>query len=267
LMVGHVLLFHPAIRKIKEIIDSGKIGRLQYLYSNRLNLGTVRTEENVFWSFATHDISIFQYLVNHLPLEVSSWGGIFLQPHIHDTTMTVLTYPDNIIGHIFVSWLHPFKEHRLVVIGSGGMVSFEDSKVGKPLSFYEKGIDVVGGELVLREGPTETVQYEKLLPLTKELQYFIDHLDGTPVDIANGQNAVDVLSVLETATKSLTLGSEAAAMPSSAQPYFVHPTSFVDDGVEIGSGTKIWHYSHIQSGARIGRNCTLGQNVNVGNNV
>jgi UDP-2-acetamido-3-amino-2,3-dideoxy-glucuronate N-acetyltransferase len=115
LMTGHLLLFHPAIRKIKELIESGKIGKLEYIYSNRLNLGTVRTEENILWSFAPHDISIFQYLIGSLPVEVVSRGGAFLQPHIHDSSMTVLTYPDNIVGHIFVNWLHPFKEHRLVL--------------------------------------------------------------------------------------------------------------------------------------------------------
>ena len=118
LMVGHVLLFHPAIRKIADLVHGGKIGKLQYLYSNRLNLGTVRTEENILWSFAPHDLSIFQALVKDRPLEIISRGGAFVQPHIHDTTMTILTYPDNVVGHIFVSWLHPYKEHRLVLIGS-----------------------------------------------------------------------------------------------------------------------------------------------------
>jgi len=126
LMVGHVMLFHPAIKKIKELIEDAKIGKLEYLYSNRLNLGTIRTEENILWSFAPHDISIFQHFINEKPIEVVSRGGAFIQSHIHDTTMTILRYPKNIVGHIFVSWLHPFKEHRLVVIGSKGMLSFED---------------------------------------------------------------------------------------------------------------------------------------------
>ena len=109
-MVGHVLLFHPAIRKMRDLIHRGRIGKLQYLYSNRLNLGTVRTEENILWSFAPHDISIFQHLIGARPLEVESRGGVFLQPGIHDTTMTLLRYPENVVGHIFLSWLHPYKE-------------------------------------------------------------------------------------------------------------------------------------------------------------
>jgi len=125
LMVGHLLLFHPAIRKIKELIEKGKIGKLEYIYSNRLNLGTVRTEENILWSFAPHDISVFQFIIGSFPIEVISRGGVFLKPNNHDSSMTVLTYPNNIVGHIYVSWLHPFKEHRMVV----------------NILFYEKGID------------------------------------------------------------------------------------------------------------------------------
>ncbi len=203
LMVGHVLLFHPAIIKIKELIDSGKIGKLEYIYSNRLNLGTVRTEENILWSFAPHDISIFEFFIGSNPIDVVSRGGAFLQPGIHDTTMTTLTYPDNVVGHIFVSWLHPFKEHRMVIIGSKGMISFEDSSKEKDILFYEKGIDWIQGEPIKRDGPTAIIPYEKGFPLTSELQYFMDHLDGSKLEIADGQNAFDVLEVLEKATESL----------------------------------------------------------------
>ncbi|MBC8215863.1 MAG: Gfo/Idh/MocA family oxidoreductase [Candidatus Marinimicrobia bacterium] len=208
LMVGHVLLFHPAIRKIKELIENGKIGRLQYIYSNRLNLGTVRTEENVFWSFAPHDISIFQYFTDSYPVRVQSVGSAFLQKAIHDTTMTTLHYPKNIMGHIYVSWLHPFKEHRLVVIGSKGMIRFEDSADGKPLLHYDKGIDWEAGKPVKRDGPTELIEYGSAMPLTEELQYFVDHLDGTPVTLSDGKNAVEVLEILEKASEQLTIQEE-----------------------------------------------------------
>ena len=269
LMVGHVLLFHPAIIKIKELIDSGKIGKLQYMYSTRVNLGTVRTEENILWSFAPHDISIFQYFIGDNPIDVVSRGGAFLTPGIHDTTMTTLTYPDNIVGHIFVSWLHPFKEHRMVMIGSQGMISFEDSSEKKDILFYEKGIDWVQGEPIKRDGPTEVVPYDKGFPLTNELQYFLDHLDGSAIEIADGQNAYDVLEVLEKATVSLQgkANGIAQAEDPSSKKFFLHATSEVDAGVEVGEGTKIWHYSHIQSGSTIGKNVSIGQNVNVGNNV
>lgn len=208
LMVGHVLLFHPAIRAIKALIDSGKIGRLQYVYSNRLNLGTVRTEENILWSFAPHDVSIFQYLVGARPIAVESRGAIFLQPGIHDTTMTMLRYPDGVVGHIFLSWLHPYKEHRIVVVGSQGMLSFDDSSEGKDVLFYEKGIDWVHGQPVRRDGPTEVIPYERRAPLAEELRYFAARLDGSPVTIAGGDDGVEVLEILEEATRDL-LASEA----------------------------------------------------------
>ena len=272
LMVGHVMLFHPAIRKIKQLVESGKLGKLEYIYSNRLNLGTVRTEENILWSFAPHDISIFQYLIQTSPIEIVSRGGAFIQPHIHDTTMTILTYPQNIVGHIFQSWLHPFKEHRLIVIGSKGMFSFEDSSEDKRLLFFEKGIDWIHGEPIRRDGPTEEIPYDHAMPLTEELKYFVDHLDGRPIEHANGQDGVDVLQILEKATTSLLSGKEVSGDGSRTSvakqsDFFVHPTSEVDEDVEIGSGTKIWHYSHVQRGSKIGRNCTLGQNVNIGDEV
>jgi UDP-2-acetamido-3-amino-2,3-dideoxy-glucuronate N-acetyltransferase len=269
LMVGHILLFHPAIRMIKDLVDQGKIGKLEYLYSNRLNLGTVRKEENILWSFAPHDISIFQYLIGEFPQEIISRGGAFLQPHIHDTTMTILKYPNNVIGHIFVSWLHPFKEQRLVVIGTKGMLSFEDSSQDKQLLFYEKGIDWVKGEPVKREGPTEIIAYDKTPPLLLELQYFAERLDGKEIKIAGSQNAIDVLEILEKATHVMSSAPAATSVkdPNAGRNYYVHPTAIVDDNVRIGKGTKIWHFSHVQGGSIIGENCVLGQNVNIGNNV
>lgn len=258
LMVGHVMLFHPGIQKIKELIDSGRIGKLQYIYSNRLNLGTVRTEENILWSFAPHDISIFQYFTNSNPTDVISEGAAFVQPHIHDSTVTILKYPNNIVGHIFVSWLHPFKEHRIVVIGSKGMISFDDASPEKELYFYEKGVDIVGGQPVKRDGPTDRIPYPNVSPLTAELRAFMQAIKTGETPLANGRSGVEVLSILEQATKDIK---------PTKQSYFVHESSYIDDNVEIGEGTKIWHFSHVQSGARIGKNCSLGQNVNVGNNV
>jgi len=274
LMVGHLLLFHPAIRKIKELIEKGKIGKLEYIYSNRLNLGTVRTEENILWSFAPHDISVFQYFIGSLPTEVVSRGGIFLQPNNHDSSMTILTYPNNIVGHIFVSWLHPFKEHRIVVIGSKGMFSYEDSSDDKNIMFYEKGIDWIQGEPIKRDGPTEVIPYDKEMPLTEELRYFTDHTNGEPIKIADAQNGVEVLEILERASQSLLTGTEINHQPLAPDPsqgsdsgIFIHPTAEVDAGSTIGRNTKIWHFSHIISGSRIGKNCNIGQNVVIGPDV
>jgi UDP-2-acetamido-3-amino-2,3-dideoxy-glucuronate N-acetyltransferase len=205
LVVGHLLLFHPAIQKIKSIINEGKIGKIQYIYSNRLNLGTVRTEENVFWSFAPHDISLFQYIANSFPVNVYSYGGDFVNKGIHDTTITYLKYPNDIQGHIFVSWLHPFKEHRLVIIGSKGSLHFEDSARGKPLLYY-------GGEKLGYETKAEKrgkafkkINYKDTLPLNNELKYFMNIIQGGKLEKANIEEGIDVIKILEMATSSLKM--------------------------------------------------------------
>ena len=202
LMVGHVLLFHPAIRKIKELIDEGKIGKLHYIYSNRLNLGTVRTEENVFWSLAPHDISVLDFFVGQPAIDIDSKASKFLQKNVHDYSMTQLTYPGNVHAHIFVSWLHPFKEQRLVVIGSKGMLTFEDSALEKEIRFYDKRIKFEEGIPIKVENPTEIIKFEPKQPLQEELAYFVENLDKK-IEIADGKSGYEVVKVLEMAQQSI----------------------------------------------------------------
>ena len=273
LMVGHLLLFHPAIRKIKQLIDEGVLGKLQYIYSNRLNLGTVRKEENILWSFAPHDISVLQYFTGSDPLTVNATGGMFLQPGIHDVTLTTLEYPNNVQAHIHVSWLHPFKEHRLVVIGDKSMVVFEDSKPAEKLVLYPKGIDWVNGEPIKRDEGFEVVEYKMEPPLDAELTHFQECVINGKQPLSDGENGIKVLEILEEAQGRLEnhlsptgRNGKAASSPETA-PFFVHETAVVDDGCEVGENTKIWHFSHVQSGSKIGKNCSLGQNVNIANNV
>ena len=203
LIVGHLLLFHPAIKKIKSMVKEGKIGNIQYIYSNRLNLGTVRNKENVFWSFAPHDISIFQFLTNSFPSEVISAGGDFLQKKIHDTTITYLKYPNGTQGHIYTSWIHPFKEHRLVVIGSKGSLCFEDSMKNKPLLFYDKNITTENNSLFLKNNVTNKIEYKYSDPLENELKYFIKIINGNEADRANINEGIDVVKILEMASEKL----------------------------------------------------------------
>ena len=202
-MVGHVLLFHPAVNKIKEMIENGEIGTPQYLYSNRLNLGKIRTEENVFWSLAPHDIAIFQHLTNSKPKSINASGSTFLQEGIPDSTLTQLEYENGIKGHIFVSWLHPFKEHRLVVIGSEAMISFEDSLNGKPLKLYSKKIDLKSGVPEKIDGPVEIIPYEKRMPLEIELEYFIKHLMNDKPKISDIYHGLEVVKTLVSASKQI----------------------------------------------------------------
>jgi len=202
LLVGHVLLFHPAINKIKKIIKSNKIGKLQYIYSNRLNLGTVRTTENVFWSFAPHDISVFNFLIESPIESVQSFGSDIIQKGIHDSTITSVKYKNGVSSHIFVSWLHPFKEHRIVVIGSEGMLLYEDSSKDKDIIHYKKGIKFMDGIPSKEDGDIEVIEYNFSLPLTNELSYFIDNLD-TGFNISNGESAIQVIDILDSASQKL----------------------------------------------------------------
>ena len=198
LMVGHVLLFHPAIQKIKALIEDDKIGELKYLYSNRLNLGTIRSSEDVFWSLAPHDISIFQYFINSYPKKINSFSHCYIQENINDITMAKFEYQNNIKAHIFTSWVNPFKEHKLVVVGSKGMIVFEDSSNDKDILLYDEYYDndkSMGSINVIKKEPV-IIDYERSMPLTNELKYFIDNLDET-IDIANGNSGLEVIKILE----------------------------------------------------------------------
>lgn len=199
LMVGHVLLYHPAVLTLKEKIDKGEIGKLQYIYSNRLNLGTIRSEENILWSFAPHDISIIQFLTGSKPIWIGAKGAAFVQENIEDTTLTYLKYPDNIHAHIFVSWLHPFKEHRVVVIGDEGMLVFEDSLKNEKLKFYKKGFSLVNGSLEKFDSDYEVINYPEKAPLEEEQKHFFDCILNNKTPRTDGVHAKEVLEVLETA--------------------------------------------------------------------
>ena len=199
--VGHVLLFHHHAKS--KIVDRGKIGQLYYIYSTRLNLGTVRTEENVFWSFAPHDISVLDYIIGAQPLKMRAKGAKFLQDRIFDVTMTQFEYPNNVHAHIHVSWLHPFKEQRLVLVGSQGMIAFDDSSAEKEIHFYNKRIDFVEGQPVKVEKPDEIISYDKKAPLAEELSYFIQHCNDK-IEIADGQSGYEVVKVLETVQEMIT---------------------------------------------------------------
>lgn len=204
LMVGHILLFHPAVIKLKELVKEDKIGRLQYIYSNRLNLGAIRSEENILWSFAPHDISIIQFLTESNPIEVSAKGAAFVQDKIEDTTITYLKYPDNVNAHIFVSWLHPFKEQRLVVIGDKGMIVFEDSLKTEKLKLFPKGFQNVNGVPQKFESDYSVIEFdEKNSPLAEEQKHFIQSIVENKKPLTDGVHALEVLSILAKATENL----------------------------------------------------------------
>src|SRR5579885_2049160 len=141
LMVGHILQYHPAILTLKELIDQGELGQIKYIYSSRLNLGKLRTEENILWSFAPHDISAILRILGELPAHAAAQGGSYLNPPVVDTTLSTLEFQSGVKAHIFVSWLHPFKEQRLCVIGTEKMAVFDDLEPAKKLVLYAHRIN------------------------------------------------------------------------------------------------------------------------------
>lgn len=203
LMVGHVLLYHPAILYIKESIQKGELGKLQYIYSNRLNLGAIRSEENILFSFAPHDISIIQFIVENDPISITARGEAFLQKNIEDTTITYLKYPYNIAAHIFVSWLHPFKEQRLVVIGEKGMFVFEDTLKTEKLKFYHKGFVVSDAGIEKFDQDYEAIDLPNVQPLTDEQLHFYNCILNNYEPRTNGLHAISVQKILDEATKNL----------------------------------------------------------------
>jgi UDP-2-acetamido-3-amino-2,3-dideoxy-glucuronate N-acetyltransferase len=268
-MVGHILEYHPAITKLKELIDKGKLGKIRYIYSNRLNLGKFRTEENILWSFAPHDISIILYLLNEMPHEVSCHGGNYLNPHVTDVTVTNMDFPSGVKAHIFVSWLHPYKEQKLIVIGDKKMMLFDDVDPKEKLFAFDHKIDWIDRFPVPHPRQAELVEIENAEPLKSECSHFLDCLRTRSAPKTDGVSGLRVLRILEACQQSLKENGKPYSLIISQdkKKYFVHESACIDENVEIGEETKIWHFSHIQSGARIGRNCVLGQNVNIGNNV
>ena len=203
LMVGHILEYHPAVAKIKAMIDDGELGRIRYIYSNRLNLGKIRTEENILWSFAPHDISIILLLLGEMPDEVVVRGGTYLSPGVPDVTVTQLAFPGGTRAHIFVSWLHPYKEQKLVVIGEKKMVVFDDVHPTTKLVSYDHKIDWVDGQPVPRPDQAVPVAFEAREPLKSECLHFIECVAGRRTPRTDGAKGLQVLKVLEACEESL----------------------------------------------------------------
>jgi UDP-2-acetamido-3-amino-2,3-dideoxy-glucuronate N-acetyltransferase len=280
LMVGHVLQYHPCVQALQSLVAKGELGKLHYLSSNRLNLGKIRTEENALWSFAPHDISVILSLVSsQMPDRVRCSGGEYLSLGVADTTLTTLRFPGGVRAHIFVSWLNPFKEQKLTVVGSSGMAVFDDTKPWpEKLTVYRQYLTWARGQV-----PTANKIQGELVPvpeseaLRNECEHFLACCRERHVPRTDAREGLRVLSVLQAAQRSLEADGEAvnpgAALPAVSKDYFAHPSAFVDEGAVIGKGTKIWHFAHVMKGAQIGQRCILGQNVNVdggavvGNNV
>ncbi|HPP66385.1 MAG TPA: Gfo/Idh/MocA family oxidoreductase [bacterium] len=204
LMVGHILHYHPAVEKLKEIVKRKELGNIEYIYSNRLNIGRIRHEENILWSFAPHDISLMLSLTQSLPSRVFSYGGVFLPHKVEDVTLTFFSFPNNIKAHIFVSWLNPFKEQKFVVIGNKKMAVFDDTEKEKKLVFYHHKIKWNNNAApTIEKAEAEIVEIKKDEPLKKEALHFIECIKKRKKPYTDGKEALNVLKVLEQAEKCL----------------------------------------------------------------
>ncbi len=211
LLVGHVLEYHPAIVKLLQLVRDGDLGKVRYIYSNRLSLGKIRREENILWSFAPHDIAVILRLVGEVPFQVTATGGTYIQPNIADVTVTDMLFDNGIRAHIFVSWLHPFKEQRLVVIGSRKMASFDD--VSKSLVLYDQRVEWKEGQPVPVKNTGEPVEFAQEEPLRKECQAFLDAIETRKPPVTDGSSGLRVLRVLQAAERSLVMNGEPVKLP------------------------------------------------------
>jgi len=239
LMVGHILQYHPAILKLKELISAGELGRIKYIYSSRLNLGKLRAEENILWSFAPHDISAVLYLLEEMPTRVSSLGGTYVDSRVADTTLSTCQFASGANVHIFVSWLHPFKEQKLTIVGGKKMAVFDDVEPERKLVLYSHRIDWVDRMPVAHREDGQLVPISKDEPLQRECEHFLEcirdianHAQTLPAPCrywrcwmpVNGHCAVGAvlsnsmalgLHIPHTPARSLTLGARSGATQKS----------------------------------------------------
>ena len=206
LMVGHILQYHPAVARLHELVAREELGRLWYIYSNRLNLGKVRREENILWSFAPHDLSVIHSLVGAEPETVSAIGSTYLQQGISDTTVTNLRFANGVGAHIFVSWLHPYKEQRLVVVGERKMAVFDDTRATGKLRIHDKGFQWTDGVPVPRNDAETIIELDESEPLRLECEHFLAAVTQRTRPLTDGASALSVLRVLEASQRSMDQG-------------------------------------------------------------
>jgi len=273
LMVGHLLQYHPGYLKLRELVDEGRLGRLQYIYSHRLNFGKIRTEENILWSFAPHDISMILGLSGSMPSHVDATGHSYLHGQNPDITTTHLEFENGLKAHIFVSWLHPYKEQKLVVVGDGGMAVFDDTRpLEEKLVLYPHSVMWKDGQPEPNRGDATPVPLENIEPLKNEIEHFLDCIESREAPRTDGEEGARVLSVLNSAQLAIDARSATSDVPAKSAPQAhpgatIHELAEVDDGVTIGTGTRIWHFAHVLGNTQIGTDCVLGQGVMAGPDV
>ncbi|HEY2824913.1 MAG TPA: Gfo/Idh/MocA family oxidoreductase [Gemmatimonadales bacterium] len=217
-LVGHLLLFHPAVERLRDMVRSGELGDLYYMYGQRVNLGQVRPDENALWSFGPHDVSVALYVLGEEPVRVVAYGRSYLQPKIEDVVFLVMEFKSGALAHVQMSWLDPQKERRLTIVGSRRMVVFDDMQPREKLKIYDKGIDrppeyqSYGESLTLREGDISIPRLPSVEPLLVELRHFVAVAQRREEPRANASSGVAVVRVLEAASRSLASGGQPVAL-------------------------------------------------------
>jgi predicted dehydrogenase len=205
LMVGHLLEYHPAVLKLRQLIQENELGRVNYIYSNRLNFGKIRTEENALWSFAPHDIAVILRLVGQNPIEVTCAGGSYVTPNLADVTISCLHFATGQRAHIFVSWLNPFKEQKLVIFGEKKMAVFNDVAKEEKLVLYNQRVDLNNRQPILLKGEAQPISIEPDEPLRKECEHFLECVSTRKQPLTDAQQGIQVLRVLQACQVSLQL--------------------------------------------------------------
>jgi predicted dehydrogenase len=200
LMVGHLLEYHPAVTRLKELIDSHELGELYYIYGNRLNLGKLRADENALWSLGAHDVSVVLHLVDEEPVECLAQGACYVREGIQDVVFCYLRFPSGIVAHLHLSWLDPHKERRITVVGSRRMTTFDDMLIEGKLTVYDKGFDEdtrSWGEYIARSGDTFSPSIPSVEPLRIECEHFLECVRTGAQPRSDGHSGLRVVRVLE----------------------------------------------------------------------
>jgi predicted dehydrogenase len=211
-LAGHLLVFHPAVERLRTLVQGGDLGRVYYLYGLRVNLGQVRADENALWSFGPHDVAVALYLLNEAPVTVAAHGKSYLQPSVEDVVFLTMEFASGILAHVQLSWLDPRKERKLTVVGARKMVVFDDMEAREKLRIYDKGVDrppeygSSGEALSVREGDIFIPKIPNVEPLAAELGHFVRVARGAEPPRSSAEDGVRVVRVLAAATRSLAAG-------------------------------------------------------------
>ena len=219
LLVGHVFLFHEGIRTVRRLIESGELGRVQYIQSVRTNLGPIRTDVSALWDLAAHDVSIFHYWLGGPPSRATGKGGTYVNQGIEDVIFATLEYPNGVLASLHATWLSPQKLRQITIVGDRKMLVFDDMNLDEPIRLFDKGVlpadppvatvvdSFAGFRSSIREGEIVVPPVERSEPLRAECEHFLDCVLDGAIPISGPSESVAVVRVLEAVERSLRSGS------------------------------------------------------------